>query len=235
MHVHKYISNLLHFLGFGANFLFTNGLVTNTLNFTIFTRGRVVGILSAFFWAGSSVFSAIYEGIFDTVPNKIGDLKNYFIFTSCVFGSVAFLALLFMRHFPLTHEMEAYLKEYQREKTDEQDDHGPPLEKSISMRSKMKTEVPKLLYGDLSFTNLITNLDFHLLFWPCVFCNGIQTAVIFNLSTYFESFSLMKYIGKTQIAVADTGSPAGSTNLLFGIIFAKNCIKVELGYKLFSI
>ena len=179
--------------------MFTNGLVTNTLNFTIFKRGRVVGILSAFFWAGSSVFSAIYEEIFDTVPKKTGDLKNYFIFTSCVFGSVAFLAMLFMRHSPLTHEMEAYLKEYQREKTDEQDDYGPPLEKSTTIRSKMKTEVPNLLYGDLSFIDVITNSDFHLLFWPCVFCNGIQTSVIFNLSTYFESFSLMTYIGKPQI------------------------------------
>ena len=104
------------FSGFGANFLFTNGLVTNTQNFTILRRGRVVGLLSSFFWAGSSVFSAIYEGIFDTVANKVGNLDNYFIFTSIVFGVVAFLALLFMRHYSLTHEVEEYLKEYQQKK-----------------------------------------------------------------------------------------------------------------------
>ena len=209
-------------LGFGSNFLFTNGLVTNTLNFTILRRGRVVGLLSAFFWAGSSVFSAIYEGIFDTASNQIGKLDKYFIFTAITFGALSILSLLFMRQYPLTHEVEEYLKEYQKEKGDfyaNQNHQAPPLEKSLtSTRKRSKTKVPRLSYGDLNFLGLMTNSDFHLLIWPCIFCNGIQTTVIFNLSTYFESFSLMKYIGEMH------------NHILF--LLTLHCIKSVLHNKL---
>ena len=164
-----------------------------------------MGLLSAFFWAGSSVFSAIYEGQFDTVPDKVGNLKGYFLTVGIIMALTSILSIFSMRQYPITHHIEEYLKQYQRDTSDisDQDDSGkaPPLEKTslLTSRAKRGTEVPKLSFGDINFFSLWKNTDFHLLFWPCIFCNGIQTAVIFNMSTYFESFSLMDYIGEQKL------------------------------------
>ena len=210
-HNSQYSDASFYFSGFGCNFMFTNGLVTNTLNFTILRRGRVVGLLSAFFWAGSSVFSAIYGGLFDTIPNEVGNLKGYFLTVAVIFGLTSLLAIFAMRQYPITHHIEEYLKQYQRDHSDISDqddsDKAPPLEKTslLSSRAKRGSEVPKLSFGDISFFSLWTNMEFHLLFWPCVFCNGIQTAVIFNMSTYFESFSLMDYIGRQNLIMFPLG------------------------------
>ena len=188
-------------------------------------RGRIVGLLSAFFWAGNSIFSAIYEGVFNTDPTRRGNLEGYFFMGATCFALVSVLSLIFTRHYPITHDVERYIKEHEEEKMHlleksvketeengannkyhEQDTerHGNPevniptnaLELSTrTERTILSRYVPNLSYGDLSFLELWVNLDFHLVFWPCVLCQAIQFTVIFNMSTYFEAFDMMDQIG----------------------------------------
>ncbi len=213
------------FAGFGSSFLFTNALVTNTLNFTIMRRGRVVGLLSAFFWAGSSIFSAIYVGVYNTDPSERGDLQGYFFMGATCFAVVSILSLIFTRQYPITHDVETYIKQYEDEETKlvdkkieeaellatgshkttakETKDSEREMERSVhvlelsthTQRTIMSRYLPNLSYGDLSFLELTLNVDFHLIFWPCVLCQAIQFTVIFNMSTYFESFDMMDQIG----------------------------------------
>ena len=183
---------IIIFTGFGSNFLFTNALVTNTLNFTILRRGRVIGLLIAFFWVGSSVFSAIYEGIFHPVTAIEGNLFGYFVLGGTCFAVISILSLIFTRQYPIQHTIP--------ELSAQSDSENKGLLDNIK-RSDAKRNLPKLSHGDLSFLELWTNVDYHLVFWPSIFCNGIQFVIIFNMSTYFESFSMMDYIGKEVLGV----------------------------------
>ena len=140
------------------------------------------------------------------------------------FAVVSVLSLLFTRYYPITHDVERYIKQYEEEKVYlmdksvketeentenihneldvERNENPEPKETTNILELSTGTErtilshyVPNLSYGDLSFINLWINLDFHLVFWPCVFCQAIQFTVIFNMSTYFESFDMMNQIG----------------------------------------
>ena len=182
-----------------------------------------MGLLSAFFWAGNSIFSAIYVGIYNTDPTKRGNLEGYFFMGATCFAIVSVLSLIFTRHYPITHDVEQYIKEYEDEKMHLLDERAKETqeikenETNVERNNDSETEnketenilelstgaqrtllsryVPNLSYGDLPFTDLWINLDFHLIFWPCVLCQAIQFTVIFNMSTYFEAFDMMDQIG----------------------------------------
>ena len=147
----------------------------------------MIGLLIAFFWVGSSVFSAIYEGIFHPVTGDEGNLLGYFVLDGTCFAVTSILSLIFTRQYPIQHTIPEVSEESESE-------HKGLLDNV--KRSDAKRNLPKLSHGDLSFLELWTNVDYHLVFWPSIFCNGIQFVIIFNMSTYFESFSLMEYIGK---------------------------------------
>ena len=201
--------------------------MTNTLNFTILKRGQVVGLLSAFFWAGSSIFSAIYVEVYNPDPSRRGNLEDYFFMGACCFAAVSVLSLMFTRQYPITHDVERYIKEFEDEKahllankkieeaellaTQESSDFcskeikvdGRERSDSVlelstrTQRTILSRHVPNLSYGDLPFLDLCMNTDFQLIFWPCVLCQSIQFTVIFNMSTYFEAFDMKQLIGKS--------------------------------------
>ena len=164
--------------------------------------------------------------VYNTDPTKRGNLEGYFLMGATCFAIVSVLSLIFTRHYPITHDVERYIKEYENEKihllderaketqeikqsgneTDMERNNDSELENKETdnilelstgaQRTLLSRYVPNLSYGDLPFTDLWINLDFHLIFWPCVLCQAIQFTVFFNMSTYFEAFDMMDQIGK---------------------------------------
>ena len=184
-----------------------------------------MGLLSAFFWAETASSVPSMSDFTTLTPRNEVTWKGTSSWVQPVLPLFSILSLIFTRRYPITHDVERYIKEYEDEKmhlldkdakgaTDyvkENNDEEPETDIDSHIEKKepenitelstgtertlLSRYVPNLSYGDLSFLDLWINLDFHLIFWPCVLCQAIQFTVIFNMSTYFEAFDMMDQIG----------------------------------------
>ena len=140
-------------------------------------RGKVVGLLDASFSAGPALVSLLYGVLFKHGHEKDEqnqDLKGFYLTSAIAFGAVGLLGTLFLRECPYDG-----IEKYQ----ELSDDIAVVGEPSVGPQRD----------GNLTGFKLLKQVNFHFLFWPYLFCAGLQLTFQTNITAYLKSYDLEQY------------------------------------------
>ena len=151
-------------------------------NFSMNQRGRIIGIMDAFFSLGPAIFAAIYGAVF--VQGHIYDEENqnlwgFFLFSALAFVIIFTLGMIFVR--PISCE-----------ETDMSENSHLITPQASSVLSQTEPEVPRKAI-DLTGCALFRNTDFHLILWPFIMCTSVQLMFINNIPAYLTAFRNESY------------------------------------------
>ncbi|XP_033746391.1 uncharacterized protein LOC117331670 [Pecten maximus] len=205
---HSWLMAIYFFLcGIGSVFTYMVALNTNALNFHPKHRGKIVGILNAFFAGSPSVFSAIYFHVIGKDDPKSADSFStlMLVFAVC-FVVIDILCIAFMRVYPRIESTENIVSEvpadasrdgqYVNNKVFVGDDEKYDLSEDMSVPkdngsfenidtakvSAIDTTVPGdgRSPDDKSILNIFISLDYQLLTWS--FTLASVTGLVYTIA-----------------------------------------------------
>ncbi|KAJ8319525.1 hypothetical protein KUTeg_002924 [Tegillarca granosa] len=174
--------------GQACSFMYMCTMTSNINNFPSRHRGKLIGVLDGCFSAGTALISLIYNVVFNTENEMYtkGDyLKDFYLFLLIAFVIAGILGTMFLRIIP----------------NDEQEE----IDTRTLLSDSKKVE-------DITGFNLLSNLDFHCIFWSTVFGISLQLMFQNNLVTFLLSFGKEKHA-----TLFTTASPVA---IVFGKFFA---------------
>ncbi|XP_060069139.1 uncharacterized protein LOC132549242 [Ylistrum balloti] len=213
--------------GLGSMFTYMVALNTNAINFHPKHRGKIVGILNAFFAGSPSVFSALYFHVIGKDDPKSADSFStlMLVFAVC-FVVIDIFCIAFMRVLP--HDQSCDITVPETRINDKHDNKAFAGENDISMTRKpgyiaedddnnksfgVDSEVPigDTSSDDMSIFSIFANVDFQLLTWVITLASVsslvytialTQTTAALGLDSYNSNIVLIIPITNAIISAA---------------------------------
>ncbi|XP_069141996.1 uncharacterized protein [Argopecten irradians] len=206
---HSWLMALYFFLcGIGSVFTYMVALNTNAINFHPKHRGKIVGILNAFFAGSPSVFSALYFHVIGKDDPKSADSFStlMLVFAVC-FVVIDILCIAFLRVYPRIESTEKIVSEPKTEipldndvfvnnKGFEGDNENSiaSVDISVSQSNDCVRDIEDVKESkesaavsgedksskDTSILNILTTLDYHLLTWS--FTLASVTGLVYTIA-----------------------------------------------------
>ncbi|XP_069114415.1 uncharacterized protein [Argopecten irradians] len=165
--------------GFGAIFMYMASLITSMENFPPKHRGKIVGTLDACFSGGPALFSLLYGACFvngHVNDEQNQDLKGFYLLNAIVFVAVGFLGVLTLKRYPLELEEQDFT-----------------ITQDLEADRKSSHQHQHLKVPDVTGCELFRRSEFHFMFWPFMFCSGLQLMYQNNIGVYLKSFDIEQY------------------------------------------
>ncbi|XP_060069140.1 uncharacterized protein LOC132549244 [Ylistrum balloti] len=198
---HSWLMAFYFFLcGLGSVFTYMVALNTNAINFHPKHRGKIVGILNAFFAGSPSVFSALYFHVIGKDDPKSADSFStlMLVFAVC-FVVIDILCIAFMRVYPRTEPADKITPDVKVDGNSDGSIHvynkgfngdDVSVDKGLSEQnentddlktSSIDSAVPNYsIPGDMSLLKILTTLDYHLLTWLFTFAS--VTGLVYTIA-----------------------------------------------------
>ncbi|XP_064648839.1 uncharacterized protein LOC135501045 [Lineus longissimus] len=186
---HSWLQDIYFFLAYLSGvYSYVIALVPNVANFQPKYRGTIVGLLDATFSAGTSIFVAIYGKCFvnsNTDDEENQDIGDFFL-TLAILGAVtSSLGFWFLGYYKVEDISQDYV---------DLDGKETPAEELIAKEPVADITTSKtLLVDQLTWCDLIKDVDLQLLFWMFLLIIPVVGMYLQNVSVYLKSFRFQEY------------------------------------------
>ncbi|KAJ8307313.1 hypothetical protein KUTeg_015397 [Tegillarca granosa] len=181
----KYLQNKRK-ISFGSVFTYMVALNTNVINFHEKHRGKIVGLLNAFFAGSPSVFAALYYHVFSGsgISNK-DSFGNFMILFAVTFGIADVMCIIFLRI-------------YSRSPIEQKEDitvNNQELRSVAQIPSDLSSNPENNVNqkDELSPLALFLNIDYQLLTWMFSFVSSVGLVFVNNLTEFGTTFKMDAY------------------------------------------
>lgn len=159
-------------------------LNTNVINFHEKHRGKIVGLLNAFFAGSPSVFALLYYNVFSgSGISDTDSFGNFMILFAVTFGIADVMCIVFLRIYTkssIGQKEEIIANSHELKSTDE-----IPSDSPSTVENNEKEELSPL--------ELFRNIDFQLLTWIFSFVSSVGLVFVNNLTELGTTFKMGAY------------------------------------------
>nr|KAG5708915.1 hypothetical protein BaRGS_009324 [Batillaria attramentaria] len=175
--------------GFGAIFTYMAAMTTNCLNFSDRHRGKVIGLLDAFFSAGPAVMALAYGSFFvkgHVHDEENQDLRGFYLTSAIAFIVINFLGIIFLGRYGEGEIVSTQTFDSTNTLVTNAADSNPQPEKKKRINPDASDE-------DVTGKKLFCQFDFQYLLWAYILCASLQLTFQMNITTFLKSSHLEEH------------------------------------------